>query len=86
MQQKIKLTIVGKLGPDECRRGHRVGDSFDYETERGKICPIAMHTLFPIVDIMRYGGKLPAAKTGKSGFCCPDADVALVFNIDVVEE
>ena len=51
---KIKITIIDRKGPKGCHRGHKVGDTFDFDTERGKICPMAMHVLFPEIDILRY--------------------------------
>ena len=30
---KIKLTLVERKGDHGCHRGHRVGDSFDFDTE-----------------------------------------------------
>ena len=44
---------------------------------------MAMHVAFPYVDILRYGGTLPAGSQGDFRFCCPDADVINVFRIDV---
>lgn len=35
---KIKLTITDRRGNMGCHRGHKVGDVFDYDTDRGKIC------------------------------------------------
>ncbi|WP_323135405.1 TIGR04076 family protein [Caproicibacterium sp. BJN0003] len=44
-----------------------------------------MHTAFPYVDILRYGGNVPNSEDyGKIAFCCPDADVINVFEIDVI--
>jgi len=80
---KITLTLVEKIGEGNCHRGHRIGDSFDFDTERGKFCPMAMHAAFPYVDILRYGGKLPLSSKGDMRFCCPDADVVNVFRIDI---
>lgn len=51
------------------------------DTERGKLCPMAAHVLFPMIDILRYGGKLPSDR-----FCCPDVDTINVFKIEKVEE
>ena len=42
---------------------------------------MAMHVLFPMIDILRYGGKLPNHR-----FCCPDVDTINVFQIEKVEE
>jgi uncharacterized repeat protein (TIGR04076 family) len=57
---KIKFTIKERKGTKNCHRGHKVGDSYDFDTERGKLCPMVMHVLFPAIDILRYGGSLPA--------------------------
>ena len=82
---KITLTLVERKGPLGCHRGHQVGDTFDFDTERGKLCPMALHVAFPYVDILRYGGRLPASQDGTIRFCCPDADVINVFRIQVEE-
>lgn len=82
---KIVLTLIERKGDYGCHRGHKVGDSFDFDTERGKLCPMAMHVAFPYVDILRYGGSIPKGRNGEICFCCPDADVINVFRIDVVE-
>ena len=80
---KIKITLVDKLGKCGCHHGHKIGDSFDYDTERGALCPMAMHVAFPYIDIIRYGGTPPCSKTGEIRFCCPDADVVNVFRLDI---
>ena len=58
---KITLTLVDQLGTQGCHRGHKPGDTFDFDTQRGELCPMAMHVAFPYVDILRYGGQLPPA-------------------------
>ena len=83
MKPKIKITLVDKIGDGVCHRGHQIGDSFDYETQRGGLCPMAMHAAFPFIDILRYGGTLPTGKDGDYRFCCPDADVINVFRLDI---
>ena len=83
---KIRITVTGRLGKMGCHRGHNVGDSFDYDTERGLICPMAMHCAFPYIDILRYGGILPGQEEGVAEFCCSDADVALVFRAESIRD
>ena len=78
---KIKITLIEQKGDCPCHRGHRVGDVFDFDADRGKLCPMAMHTLFPMVDILRYGGTLKSDR-----YCCPDADTINVFKIEKIEE
>ena len=83
---KIKITLVDRIGTCGCHRGHKIGDSFDYDTERGKICPMAMHVAFPYIDILRYGGTPPTSRNGEIQFCCPDVDVINVFRLNVAQE
>ena len=55
MKPKIKLTLEERRGEYGCHRGHKIGDTFDFDAERGKLCPMVMHAAFPYVDILRYG-------------------------------
>lgn len=82
----IQITLVDRKGPRGCHRGHKVGDTFDFDTERGRLCPMAMHVAFPYIDILRYGGTLPTGKDGDFRFCCPDADVINIFRLEVKEK
>ena len=69
----------------KCHRGHQIGDTFDFDLDRGKLCPMAMHVAFPYIDILRYGGQLPLSQNGTFSFCCPDVDVINVFQIEMEE-
>lgn len=33
---KIKITLIDQKGHMGCHRGHQIGDTFDFDTERGK--------------------------------------------------
>lgn len=82
----IRLTVVDKLGPCACHHGHRIGDAFEFEKDRGRLCPMAMHVAFPYVDILRYGGTPPCSKKdGRMLFSCPDTDVLNIFEITADE-
>ena len=80
----IRITLVRKLGSHPCHHGHRIGDSFDFDTQRGLLCPMACHVAFPFVDILRYGGTLPTNDQGEILFACPDVDVLQVFRVEVM--
>ncbi|MEG0292322.1 MAG: TIGR04076 family protein [Anaerovoracaceae bacterium] len=81
---KIRIEIIDKKGEHNCHRGHKVGDSFDFDTQRGNLCPMACHVAFPYIDILRYGGTVPNNEEGTAVFCCPDVDVINVFKISKV--
>lgn len=83
---KVIISLVDRKGACKCHRGHNIGDSFDFDTERGSLCPMAMHVAFPYIDILRYGGTLPTSTSGKIQFCCPDVDVINIFQLDVLKE
>ena len=78
---RIKITVVDQIGPHPCHRGHRVGDEFDFDKDRGKLCPLAAHVLFPMVNILRYDGKLKSDR-----FCCPDVGTINVFQIERIDD
>ena len=82
MRPKLTITLIDRKGDCPCHRGHRVGDSFDFDTERGKLCPMALHAGFPYIDILRYGGSIPGEPEGTARFCCSDPDVVNVFKIE----
>ena len=83
---KIRITLIDQKGTVGCHRGHKIGDSFDFDTERGNLCPMAMHVAFPYVDILRYGGQIPGQSEGTAVFSCPDVDTLNIFKIERIEE
>ena len=83
---KIRITLIDQKGTVGCHRGHKIGDSYDFDTERGNLCPMAMHVAFPYVDILRYGGSIAGQEKGTAVFACPDVDTLNVFKIECVEE
>jgi uncharacterized repeat protein (TIGR04076 family) len=83
---KVKITLIDKKGEHACRHGHKIGDSFEYEKDLNRFCPMALHAGFPYLDILRYGGSIPGQPEGQAVFCCPDADVINIFRIELLKE
>ncbi len=82
---KVILTLVDQKGGCPCHRGHQIGDRFDFDLDRGKLCPMALHVAFPYIDILRYGGTLPTNDQGEILFSCPDVDTLNIFKIEIEE-
>ena len=58
----IRITLVERRGPRGCHRGHQPGDSFDFDTERGQLCPMAMHVASPMSISCATAAKSPAKR------------------------
>lgn len=57
---KIKLSLIEKKECGVCHYSPKIGDTFDFDTERGAMCPMALHVAFTYIDILRYGGSIPS--------------------------
>ena len=57
---KIKISLIDQKGHMGCHRGHRIGDTFDFDTERGALCPMAMHVLSLTLTFWGMGENSPA--------------------------
>lgn len=78
----IRITLVEQKGPRPCHHGHAPGDVWDFDTERGRLCPMALHVAFVYADILRYGGNIPGQATGTALFACPDVETLNVFKME----
>ena len=50
---RIRISCVDQLGTCRCHHGHKPGDVFDFDRDRGKMCSMACHVGFPYIDILR---------------------------------
>ena len=82
-KEDVKITIIDSLGPKRLSQRASCRDTFSYDKDRGRICPMAMHVAFPYIDILRYGGAIPDQPEGTAVFCCPDVDVIHVFKLEL---
>lgn len=83
---RLRITPIDRKGSCPCHHGHKIGDSWDFDTERGQLCPMAMHVAFLYADILRYGGSIPGQPDGTAVFACPDADTLNIFRVERIEE
>lgn len=83
---RIRVSCVDQLGACRCHHGHKPGDVFDFDRDRGKMCAMACHVGFPYIDILRYGGTAPGNEPGTAKFCCPEVDTLNVWLAEIVDE
>lgn len=83
---RVRITVTDQLGPCACHHGHKPGDVFDYDRDRGSLCPMAANVGFPYIDILRYGGQVPGNDPDTVEFCCPERETLNVFKAELVRE
>ena len=70
---EITLEVTKILEEGVCPVGHKVGDTFKYPEDLGKLCPAAYHSITPYIRIMESGGGFPFFDSANSHqACCPD--------------
>ncbi len=46
-------------------------------------CGWAYHSLFPFLQVLRFGGRFPWEEEGEATVCCPDPVNTVVFRLKV---
>ena len=75
--KNIVIRVVGVRG--KCDYNHKKGQK--YEHPFMGLCPYAMHTLWPYITTLRFGGRFPWQKNGKIRISCPNPDDLVVFEL-----
>jgi uncharacterized repeat protein (TIGR04076 family) len=52
---KLTIEVIDILGEGTCSMEQKVGDSYNYPEDRGKMCPSAFHIMYPILIAMQLG-------------------------------
>jgi uncharacterized repeat protein (TIGR04076 family) len=80
--ENISIEIKNILESGKCPEGHKIGERFDFKTERGKICPHALNVLFPYIIGLQSGGSFPwEEESDNVTICCPDPYNPVVFKL-----
>jgi len=83
---KVEIEVMDILGTGKCGLGQKIGDKYIYPDDRGKICPTAVHTLYPFIMGLQAGGNFPWDKNpGESILCCPEYQHPVVYRITRIE-
>lgn len=85
MAKKIILEVIEVRG-NGCDEGLKLGDKFELEENRHSFCNAAYNIIYPIAQVMRYGGRFPW-ETDKDVQIvgCPDPYNTVVFRITAKE-
>ena len=85
MAKKIMVEVIEARG-DGCDQGLKLGDKFELEENSHNFCSAAFSSIYPVAQVMRYGGSFPWQKEkGVEIMCCPDPYNTIVFRISAEE-
>jgi uncharacterized repeat protein (TIGR04076 family) len=87
---KVTIEVIDIKGEGDCSIGQKVGDTYSYPEDRGKMCPSAFYVLYPWIMVMLSGGSFAEEGDGSDFMTtgCPDYRHQVVYKISrkVVEE
>ena len=87
---KVTIEVIDIQGTGECSIDQKVGDTYSYPEDRGKMCPSSFYVLYPWIMVMLSGGSFTDEGDGSDFMTtgCPDYRHQVVYKISrkVVEE
>ena len=80
---KVKIEVIDILGNRKCSMDQKVGDTYNYPEDRGKMCPSSFYTLYPWIMVMYSGGSFTDEGDGSDFMTtgCPDYKHQVVYRI-----
>jgi uncharacterized repeat protein (TIGR04076 family) len=79
---KVSIEITDILEEGTCPVEHKIGETFNYPEDIGKLCPAALNAIYPLIQVMRSGGSFPYFdESNAHSACCPDYKRPVVFKI-----
>ncbi len=85
MAKKIMLEVIEARG-NGCDQGLKLGDKFELEENHHNFCSAAYSMIYPIAQVMRYGGRFPWEEEKDVQILgCPDPYNTIVFKLTAVE-
>jgi len=77
---EIVARVISQKGT--CEAGHKVGDEFTIGQTAPGICSWALHALFPLAQVLAFGGSFPWEEDPDvATVACPDPVNPLVIEL-----
>lgn len=85
---KVLVEIIEIKGSGECPLGLAKGQSWFIDSAKVPegFCGWAYNSIFPFIQVLRFGGSFPWEKEGEATVCCPDPHNTVVFKLKVQED
>jgi uncharacterized repeat protein (TIGR04076 family) len=80
---KVTIEVIDIKGEGDCSIGQKVGDTYNYPEDRGKMCPSSFYVLYPWIMVMLSGGSFTDEGDGSDFMTtgCPDYRHQVVYRI-----
>ena len=80
---KVTIEVIDIKGEGDCSIGQKVGDTYNYPEDRGKMCPSSFYVLYPWIMVMLSGGSFAEEGDGSDFMTtgCPDYRHQVVYRI-----
>ena len=80
---KVKIEVIDILGKGNCSMNQKIGDTYNYPEDRGRMCPSSFYVLYPWIMVMLSGGSFADEGDGSDFMTtgCPDYKHQVVYKI-----
>ena len=80
---KVTIEVIDIKGEGDCSIGQKVGDTYNYPEDRGKMCTTSFYVLYPWIMVMLSGGSFADEGDGSDFMTtgCPDYRHQVVYRI-----
>ncbi|MFW9907306.1 MAG: TIGR04076 family protein [Candidatus Thorarchaeota archaeon] len=79
----ITIEVIDIKGTGKCSIGQKIGASYNYPEERGKLCPSSFHILYPWILVLLSGGRFSFFEDEGNSvtLACSDIDHPVVYKL-----
>jgi uncharacterized repeat protein (TIGR04076 family) len=89
-KNKVIIEVINIQNEGKCSIGQKIGDTYDYPEDWGKMCPSSFYILYPWIMVMESGGRFTEEGDGSDFMTvgCSDYRHQVVYKISriVVDE
>ncbi|MFW9960403.1 MAG: TIGR04076 family protein [Candidatus Thorarchaeota archaeon] len=80
---KVRIEVIDIQNQGKCSMGQKIGDTYNYPEDRGKMCPSSFHILYPWIMVMESGGSFTESGDGHNYMTvgCSDYRHQVVYKI-----
>jgi uncharacterized repeat protein (TIGR04076 family) len=83
LKYKVRVEVIDIQNKGECSIGQKIGDTYEYPEDRGKMCPSSFYILYPWIMVMESGGSFAESGDGSDYMTvgCSDYRHQVVYKI-----